>query len=465
MKGTVLIFCLLLSVVNALSAQETAGIRFSDMNYEAALKAAKESGKLVFIDVYTTWCPPCKRMEKEIFPLAEVGNTYNKSFINCRINAEDKEGSVVARKYNVGGYPTYLFLNEEGEVLHRGLGYNPDPAVFLRLAKVAADNAKRNWTVESMQKKYAQKKNDPDFLITYIRKLEELHMDKDVQAPLDQYLSLIRDDAAFTSFNINFLLQHIKSIPSNTVDFIIAHQDDFVAGILPDELYPEKISRTKEEKYGSVMNNVIMGSMVTAISQKDKALFELIHDKARQVKHLGGKFQLSFFGFSTQFSVTTKDTTGLIKQLHAFADTTLPSEMKNLSQYSQRFYDHWYYPYLIGKEDSTKIKDFVAEKESWKGNYQRYLAKTVDNAARRYLEFGTSRDDFQQGITLGKTAAELNKEIPDAFNTMALLYYKTHRQKKALKYQRQAVSLSNQQQRAVMEQQLNNMKLRKAIDE
>ena len=59
--------------------------------YGAIELAAKEN-KMVFIDFYTTWCGPCKRMSKEVFPQQEVGEYFNRTFISLKLDAEKENG-------------------------------------------------------------------------------------------------------------------------------------------------------------------------------------------------------------------------------------------------------------------------------------------------------------------------------------------------------------------------------------
>ncbi|MBR9922750.1 MAG: DUF255 domain-containing protein [Bacteroidetes bacterium] len=86
------------------------------------LAQAKEEGKLIFLDVYTTWCLPCKLMDEEVFPNKEIGNFMNKHFINMKVDAEKGNGVNLAAIYEVKVFPTLLFLSPDGRVLQRKEG-------------------------------------------------------------------------------------------------------------------------------------------------------------------------------------------------------------------------------------------------------------------------------------------------------------------------------------------------------
>ena len=111
MKKQFFLSFILLNVFIA-NAQKKSGIDFrTDKKWSEILDLAKTENKLIFVDVYTDWCGPCKEMDKEVFPLKAVGDKYNTSFINYKIDAEKGEGKLLRKRYNVQVYPNYLFVN------------------------------------------------------------------------------------------------------------------------------------------------------------------------------------------------------------------------------------------------------------------------------------------------------------------------------------------------------------------
>jgi len=118
MKKTSLFFVLL----GALSFGQ--GIQFEEnSNFASLLEKAKKEHKLIFLDAYTSWCGPCKLMAKNVFTLAPVGDYYNTHFINAKIDMEKGEGIAIAKKYDVLAYPSYLFIDGDGNKVYNKIGY------------------------------------------------------------------------------------------------------------------------------------------------------------------------------------------------------------------------------------------------------------------------------------------------------------------------------------------------------
>ncbi len=136
------------------------GIKFEEGNFASILAKAKKENKLVFIDAYASWCGPCKLMVKNIFPLKNVGDYYNSHFINAKIDMEKGEGIDLAKKYNVKAFPTYLFIDGNGEAVHRTLGYVEEKD-FIQFAMDAEDPSKR---LTSLKQQFEKGEKDPAFL-------------------------------------------------------------------------------------------------------------------------------------------------------------------------------------------------------------------------------------------------------------------------------------------------------------
>jgi len=111
------------------------GIEFKKLSLKKAMELADEEGKLIFIDAYTSWCGPCKQLEKTTFKSEKVGEAFNEQFINLKIDVEkDADGAEIERKYKISAYPTLLIIDSEGKLKKSVVGFQTERQL-LSLAK------------------------------------------------------------------------------------------------------------------------------------------------------------------------------------------------------------------------------------------------------------------------------------------------------------------------------------------
>lgn len=99
------------------------GIHFQKGNWQQALDLAKKENKVVFLDIYATWCGPCKQLKKYTFAEKSAGDFFNANFVNMAFDGEQEEGSVLAQKFGIEAYPTIMFVTPEGELITKSPGF------------------------------------------------------------------------------------------------------------------------------------------------------------------------------------------------------------------------------------------------------------------------------------------------------------------------------------------------------
>lgn len=130
------ILSLLVTALLSFTFSENQGIKFESFTLEQAKNEARKTGKLIFIDVYTSWCGPCKMMSSKTFTDIKVGKSFNSSFINLKLDAEkSQDGIDAARAYAVNAYPTLIFITSEGKLVRKFVGYR-SPTELLDLAEM-----------------------------------------------------------------------------------------------------------------------------------------------------------------------------------------------------------------------------------------------------------------------------------------------------------------------------------------
>ncbi|NLJ08688.1 MAG: DUF255 domain-containing protein [Sphingobacteriales bacterium] len=108
-----------------ISAQTPPDNNIKWVDWNKAVTEARQSNKIIILELYTDWCGWCKKMEKETFVNPEIIELLNSHFIPVRLNPEDKktlysyQGKMVtARQLLVSlekntdqiKYPAILFL-------------------------------------------------------------------------------------------------------------------------------------------------------------------------------------------------------------------------------------------------------------------------------------------------------------------------------------------------------------------
>lgn len=107
-------------------------------SYTGGKYQSNESGKPIMVDVYADWCGWCKTLDEETYSDARVIELATDSFISVKINGDNDYD--FAMKYGIRSYPTILFVDSEGNEIHRVIGFrNADR--FLDEMKIAMQKA------------------------------------------------------------------------------------------------------------------------------------------------------------------------------------------------------------------------------------------------------------------------------------------------------------------------------------
>lgn len=206
------------------------GMEFEHGTFNEALAKAKKENKLIFMDCYTTWCGPCKYLSKNIFTQKEVGDFFNKEFVNVKMDCEKGEGPVLASKYGVSSYPTLLFIDANGKAVHKLVGGMPAEDL-IKGAKAALNPAMR---IGALKAKYEKGNRDLKFLMTYLGAVKAQYdketmaiVSKEIikQTSLEKYMNkemfYVISDANFPygSKEFNYLLENKDKVKEITDEY------------------------------------------------------------------------------------------------------------------------------------------------------------------------------------------------------------------------------------------------------
>jgi thioredoxin-related protein len=231
-----LTFCLLLLLPLGAAAQ---GIQFETGTWAEILAKAKATDKIVFLDAYTSWCGPCKLMSKNTFPDPAVGALYNARYVNAKIDMEKGEGPSLLTKYGVEFFPTLLFIDGNGELVHKAVGYY-QTADFLELGK-KADNPKVN--LRGLKQRYDAGDRKPETLLAYTYATSAAFDPVSGQIA-NEYMKTQKDFG--TDENMEFIYNYVNDPYSDGFKYFVWNQDKF-AETYTEELVATKIENTISE--------------------------------------------------------------------------------------------------------------------------------------------------------------------------------------------------------------------------
>lgn len=119
MKNTIMILAAAISFGGTLTAQ----ISFSPLSYQEGFEKARQNNQLLFVDVFTTWCGPCKILSSNVFPDEELGDVMNQSFVNIKVDGDDESNYGMMEQFEVSAFPTMLLIDPRTDRVRKIEGY------------------------------------------------------------------------------------------------------------------------------------------------------------------------------------------------------------------------------------------------------------------------------------------------------------------------------------------------------
>ncbi|MGZ4097768.1 MAG: thioredoxin domain-containing protein [Bacteroidia bacterium] len=214
-----LFLILSLSITTSIIAQNRE-IIFEHGNLASVYEKAKKENKLIFIDGYTTWCGPCKWLAKNVFTNDTVADYFNKTFVNYKLDMEKGEGIEFAKKYDIRCYPTLLYIDANGTLVHRTAGAG---SPFMTIA-----DAKKSLTNESYSAKkikYEKEGINESNINEYAQLLESNCLD-----PVNivaGYIKNVKDEDLTKRNNWLLVRQYINDPESREIKHLLANRSAY----------------------------------------------------------------------------------------------------------------------------------------------------------------------------------------------------------------------------------------------
>lgn len=159
--------------------------------WESVLDKAQRTEKIIFLDGYTSWCAPCKKMDKEVFTRPEVANYFNQKFINVKYDMEGAQGDALKERYGVKVFPTYLFIMPDGREIHRIVGAHTAGNDFYDWSKMAVTPGQ---SYVELEERFKNGERNPAMMFDYMRALRMAGEHQKEAKITKDYLALMTKD-------------------------------------------------------------------------------------------------------------------------------------------------------------------------------------------------------------------------------------------------------------------------------
>jgi thiol:disulfide interchange protein len=141
MRNPAILLCLVAFLVACGQQEQTPAVAVEDAgttevhevqwildDFQAASAMASQEGKLIFIDFYADWCPPCRTLSDEFFPRDDYQSFFS-GFVTLKINVDNVPD--LADRYGISSIPTLIVTDWEGNEIDRVVGITGSPEDFL----------------------------------------------------------------------------------------------------------------------------------------------------------------------------------------------------------------------------------------------------------------------------------------------------------------------------------------------
>ncbi len=117
-----LAIALLVSVAAATAAESEIAWQ---SNLETGMKLAQQTNRFVLIHFYSTHCPPCRALEKDVFAQPGLPAALEAQFVPVKINVDQQP--VIASKYGIDRWPTDVIVTpDDHQIAKLGCPHNPN---------------------------------------------------------------------------------------------------------------------------------------------------------------------------------------------------------------------------------------------------------------------------------------------------------------------------------------------------
>jgi len=244
-------FSLVVLLILLLNSIQVVGqVKFTEITsrqeMEAMMVLSDSLNLPIYIDIYATWCGPCKLMDRETFTDKAVAVMLNTEFISLKMDGESDYGSFFAYQYQLEGYPSSFIFAPGGELITRLVGFLEPGELLLRLQETK--DSYQQLTI--LEKKNKEGLLEGSEISEYITALIGLGREEEAEAFALDYIAGLKENIPLSPNDIRIIANYVT--PGTAIwDRLL--KDPVQTRVALDTLYEDFVSSAF---YRSVLNAI-----------------------------------------------------------------------------------------------------------------------------------------------------------------------------------------------------------------
>jgi thioredoxin-related protein len=272
---------------------------------EAAQKKASDQQLMLFVDVYASWCGPCKLMDKDVYTDPDVAAYMNANFISVRMDGETDYGRVYAAAQELEGYPSMFIFSRDGEPLSRVVGFTPAEQLVPTLESTV-DGYKE---IRVYQAKYLRGTLEDEEFAAYIGALRSMGNPKEADKLADEYMEQVIGE----------------KLSDNDISVVAYHMDLDDPWWVEFSSDPNRLRMVLGDDYMLAMEKIYNASLMKAIEEENIGLIsKMANELAPLVEGETTSWDLRSLPFIQYYYYTNQ-----VDELISYVDQRFVSDKKD----------------------------------------------------------------------------------------------------------------------------------------
>lgn len=89
-------------------------------DFQKAIEKAASEQKLVLLHFYGNHCPPCKKMDKDVFSRADVADAISNGFVAVKVDTQ--QNAALTQQFRIESIPADIVATPDGKIIERRIG-------------------------------------------------------------------------------------------------------------------------------------------------------------------------------------------------------------------------------------------------------------------------------------------------------------------------------------------------------